>query len=548
MKPGTVGAVIVLGTGAVLWGLVFAKDKAQVSRARSAYDEGTKELAANHLKEAQAAFERSLEASLVVGAITGRRPQALEIAADARAAVSVSLALQAFAEGDGSGLAIVDGALTVKGARALAPDVLEKASKLERARLGMEVARGVERVAVDIDKRAPEATARAKKEYHELSAKTWTVALGAAEAAKLEDASSCTKGEKRGKCRALVQAAIAVNLEDKGTEASNLAQEALNALKDSADAFDEKELGALTAAARAIYAEGVDRTKVLEFEQGVAKLEGRVPTNDLGSLLPDAEGTKEPTLEGGHRAVAALEARKKTAAAALRKVCEVALEFKDMVLATSGEPRVYVDRFEITNAEYRSFMDVRKPYSEEGRTAETWGSAEWAKQAGEEFLDKGLKDGGPATWLGGAFPSGQEKHPVAGVSAIEATAYTKWRGKRLPTRSEWVGAAGFPRGGESAYPWGDAWKDTGGNVRIRGREGQGTSAVGSFPEGDATTGARDMVGNVKELVSEGEQFLAIGGSHDSKPDAATLRSAYPVAPAARPKDQGFRCAKELKWK
>ena len=47
-----------------------------------------------------------------------------------------------------------------------------------------------------------------------------------------------------------------------------------------------------------------------------------------------------------------------------------------------------------------------------------------------------------------------DKHPVVSVSWHDATAYSKWVGKRLPTEAEWGFAA---RGGlvEKEFPWGD---------------------------------------------------------------------------------------------
>ncbi len=69
-----------------------------------------------------------------------------------------------------------------------------------------------------------------------------------------------------------------------------------------------------------------------------------------------------------------------------------------------------LDEYEVTNADYRAFIDV----------------------TGAEP---------PATWSGGVLPAGEEEHPVRGVTYDWATAFCTSIDKRLPTEAEWEVAA-----------------------------------------------------------------------------------------------------------
>ncbi len=86
------------------------------------------------------------------------------------------------------------------------------------------------------------------------------------------------------------------------------------------------------------------------------------------------------------------------------------------------------------------------------------------------------------------------------VSHAEASAYARWKGKRLPTEPEYHRAAfGRPEGGESAYPWGDAPPDPcRGNF---GFERFDPVPAGSRPGGRSAWGVHDLVGNGWEWTS-----------------------------------------------
>lgn len=542
MKAGTIGACIVLAAGAALSGAVFAKDKAQLSRSLKAYEEGRRLLTEGKPQEALTSFTKSLESALVVGGITGSRPAALDVAQDARKAISVCEALVALQAGDVNALATIDLALKDTGARALPKEPLEKVEAKRLAQLAMTTAETLEKLALDEDKIAPENAGRVKAEYHTVAAQAFVVAAKVAKDGEFDWVQLAEQGEKRARTRSYVAEALAANAADDGANARKFAELAAKAL--DAEPFQgTDEPTKLKAAIRTISAESNDRAKVNAFEKEVADLVAKVGTNELGSLLAAVEATTPPTLEGGHRAASVLDGKKGVAASLLAKVKVVAIDFKDMVLAVDkGEVKVYVDKFEVTNGAYKRFMTEKKPYDDDGRTTAMWGDEE-AKQKAAFFFDASLKTRGPATWQGQSFAEGKEKHPVAGVSALEARAFARANDKRLPSRDEWLGAAGTPG---TSYPWGDEWRDDCANVK--GQDGKETSPVGSFAPGNSKPGAADLIGNVRELVEDGSEVRTVGGSYTSKPDAATLKDAQPVPLAARQKEQGFRCAKELRWK
>ena len=86
------------------------------------------------------------------------------------------------------------------------------------------------------------------------------------------------------------------------------------------------------------------------------------------------------------------------------------------------------------------------------------------------------------------------------VSHGEASAYAKWKGRRMMTEPEFHRAAyGTPSGVERAHPWGDsAPTPEHGNFDFQSWEPRG---IGSFPAGQSAWGVHDLVGNGWEWTS-----------------------------------------------
>lgn len=147
-----------------------------------------------------------------------------------------------------------------------------------------------------------------------------------------------------------------------------------------------------------------------------------------------------------------------------------------------------IDRFEVTNAQYRRFV-----------------------------LAAGVRT--PQHWTGSEYPAGQADSPVTGVSWSEASAYCEWVGKRLPSEAEWEKACRGPD--MYIFPWGNMWDPERANTGIEcsarwpptveaiwqlleadlpGDACPHPMPVGSLPQGASTYGVLDMAGNATEWV------------------------------------------------
>jgi len=132
-------------------------------------------------------------------------------------------------------------------------------------------------------------------------------------------------------------------------------------------------------------------------------------------------------------------------------------------------PPFYIDKNEVTNAQYKEFCD-----STGHRAPEFWGMQEYCS--------------------GTEWPN----YPVVGVSWLDARAYARWRGVRLPTEAEWEYAA---RGGLEGknFSHGDELDPT--LYAPSGFTGSAApSLVGSYPPNGF--GLHDMTRNVCEWVRD----------------------------------------------
>ena len=127
-----------------------------------------------------------------------------------------------------------------------------------------------------------------------------------------------------------------------------------------------------------------------------------------------------------------------------------------------------ISRYEITNAQYRAFIEATGRPTPRG-------------QQGEE------------TWKDENFNA--DTQPVVGVTWFDAQAFAEWIGGSLPTEAQWERAA---RGTERRiYPWGNDPPKARHHANFARRYNRPTP-VGQFRNGTSPDGIADLAGNVWE--------------------------------------------------
>ena len=135
----------------------------------------------------------------------------------------------------------------------------------------------------------------------------------------------------------------------------------------------------------------------------------------------------------------------------------------------------YIDKFPVTNAEFKKFLDVTHYHPADDLNF--------------------LRD-----WKDGQYPTGWDNRPVTWVSLEDARAYAAWAGKRLPHEWEWQYAAQGSDG--RLYPWGNEWDTSAVPAPDKSRTMRGPDPVDAHPNGRSPFGVMDLVGNVWQWTEE----------------------------------------------
>ena len=161
-------------------------------------------------------------------------------------------------------------------------------------------------------------------------------------------------------------------------------------------------------------------------------------------------------------------------------------------------PAFEIDVHDVTNRDYLEFIEAGGYGAPEFWTPDAW---QWRTEYAVRHPLFWERHDGAWHWRGlfELVPL-PDAWPVY-VSHAEASAYARWKGKRLPTEAQYHRAAfGTPSGDERPFPWGDDEPDPArhGNFDFLHPD---PVPVGSYPEGRSAWGVHDLVGNGWEWTS-----------------------------------------------
>ncbi len=225
-----------------------------------------------------------------------------------------------------------------------------------------------------------------------------------------------------------------------------------------------------------------------------------------------------------------------------------------------------IDRAPVSNGEYLEFISAGG-YGD----YHWWLSEGWDAVSREHWQSPLYWERHDGQWLIRDFHGlhrveDKANEPVSHLSYLEASAYAKWAGKRLPTEAEWEKAACLDphKKSKRQFPWDDLAPDAA-KANLFDHQLWSVAPIGSLPQGRSATGCHQMIGDVWEWTTSdyapypgfksefdeyndkwfvGQKVLR-GGSFATP--QIHIRSTYRnfFHPHERWMISGFRCAKTL---
>ena len=164
---------------------------------------------------------------------------------------------------------------------------------------------------------------------------------------------------------------------------------------------------------------------------------------------------------------------------------------------TVDVPAFAIDKYKVTNRQYLDFITAGGY-----ENSAFWLEQDWDWRAANDIRR-------PVFWIQKNdrwyFRSMFDEIPLpmdwpVYVSQAEASAYSRWANKSLPTEAQWHRAAyGTPNNVDRFFPWGDeAPNASKGNFDFQSWD---PTPVNAFPDGDSVFGVADLIGNGWEWTS-----------------------------------------------
>ena len=161
-----------------------------------------------------------------------------------------------------------------------------------------------------------------------------------------------------------------------------------------------------------------------------------------------------------------------------------------------------IDRAPVSNGDFLQFMRDGGYQNFRWWFSEGWEAVNRERWQAPLYWE--LHDG---QWMirdfSGLHPAASKANePVCHVSSYEASAYSKWAGKRLPNEAEWEKAAclGPDKNARQLFPWGEDSPNTAkANLLENGL--WSPAPIGAFPEGQNVYGCHQMIGDVWEWTT-----------------------------------------------